>query len=83
MVTGDDAGRTVCDVSVEARGTARYTRASTSGDWRRLDLSRSQRAAFADDADDRARDEAFAELRDRLASVVASRVQRCLSDRVP
>ena len=83
VVTGDDAGRTVCDVSVEARGTARYTRASTSGDWRRLDLSRSQRAAFADDADDRARDEAFAELRDRLASVVASRVQRCLSDRVP
>ncbi len=83
VVVADAGGRPVCDVAVEAQGRASYDRATTAGDWRALDLSRRQRAAFADDAADRAFDDALVDLRERLAQAAADRARRCLDAQVP
>ena len=83
VVVEAGTGRAACDVSVRERGRATYDRASTAADWQALDLSRRQRAAFAPDADDRARADARDDLRDRLATALAERVRRCLDARVP
>ncbi|WP_420456939.1 hypothetical protein [Rubrivirga sp.] len=83
VVVVDAGGRPVCDVAVEARGRASYDRATTAGDWRALDLSRRQRAAFADDAADRAYSDALVDLREHLAQAVADRLRECLDARVP
>ncbi|PAP78095.1 hypothetical protein [Rubrivirga marina] len=83
VVVVDAAGRTVCDAAVRADGRASYDRASYAGDWRELDLSRSARAAFADDGADRAYADALDALRDRLAAALAARAGRCLSPLVP
>ncbi len=83
VVVEAGSGRAVCDETVRGRGATSYDRAATSGDWRALDLSRRQRAAFADDADDRARDRAFEALRDDLARAAAERLRDCLGALVP
>ena len=83
VVVVDATGRTVCDAAIRAEGRASYDRASYAGDWRDLDLSRSARAAFADDGAERAYEEALDDLRDRLAAALACRAGRCLSPLVP
>ena len=84
-VVAAEAGsrRRVCDRAVAEQAAERYDLATTSGDWRDLDLSRSERAAFADDAAERARDRALDALRDRLAAALAGEIVECLQDQVP
>jgi len=73
---------TVCDRPVRERASVTYEVATTDGDWRRLELSRSERAAFSPDRAADAREEALDRLRDRLAGALAEELHRCLGARV-
>ena len=77
------SGQVVCDEEVEERVTEDYDRATYSGDWRDLDLSRSERAMFAPDAGAEASDRALQRLRDAAAEALAARITRCVERQVP
>lgn len=77
------SGRVVCDEDVRESVTEDVDRATYSGDWRDLDLSRRERAMFADDALDQGYERALDRLRDATAEAVAERVEGCLARQVP
>ena len=76
-------GRVVCERTVAERAVERYDVATAERDWRDLDLSRAERAAFASDAADRAYQRALDALRDRLAAALAGEVAGCVQAQVP
>ena len=74
------SGRVVCQDEVRREGRDRSDRASYAGNWRDLDLSRSERALFADDV---AADRLLRDLRDETAAALAPVLVRCLERQVP
>ena len=63
--------------------TDTFDRATYSGDWRDLDLSRSERAMFLPEAGEQAADRALVRLRDATSAALAARLARCLDRQVP
>ncbi len=83
LTAAQAGGGTVCERTAQARATETYDRATADADPSDLVLDRRQRAALSDDAGDRASDRARADLRDRLAAALATRVAECLEAQVP
>ncbi len=72
----------VCEDEVRPQASERYELASYDGDWRDLDLPRSERALFVD-ADEDAADRLLDRLRDEAAAALAPQIVRCLERQVP
>ncbi|MEM6289348.1 MAG: hypothetical protein AAF845_19580 [Bacteroidota bacterium] len=83
VVVDAASGRIVCDEEVDERMTDTFDRATYSGDWRDLDLSRSERAMFLPEAGEQAADRALVRLRDATSAALAARLARCLDRQVP
>ena len=82
-VVGAASGRVACSGEAERRVTETYDVAAYDGDWTALDLSRSERALFREDAADVAFEDALARLRDAISAALADRAAGCLASQVP
>lgn len=83
LLVVDAGGRIVCEDESRERVSEEADRATYSGDWRELDLSRRERAMFAEDPLAGAEDRALDRLRDVAAGALADRIARCLERQVP
>lgn len=75
--------RVVCTEESRQTATADAREAIYRGNWRDLDLDRAERDRFAEDEVDRARAEAFVDLRAALANDLARRAADCLNRQIP